>query len=314
MHSASDWSKHTKLRIIWAGGERLLQGPSKTCPFQFWNAYGPTETCITSSVALVPPEDKHPNVGRPMGNTRYYVLDQHLQPVPAGVPGELCIAGAQVARGYLNRPDITSQRFILDPFDPAGKRRMYRTGDVCRWLRDGSMEYVGRSDFQVKIRGYRVELGEIEACITQFDGVQECVVKAFDVGVTKKLVAYVKPKPGQQPDPANVTKHCSDNLAAYMVPGAVVVMEEFPLTVNGKCDRAALKMPEMAAVLVAPIPEGRDRSSTEQKLCTLVASILGIQDVSPDQDMFELGLDSLQAAELASKIRCARHHIDEPRL
>jgi acyl-coenzyme A synthetase/AMP-(fatty) acid ligase len=157
-----------------------------------------------------------------------------------GVPGELCIAGAQVARGYLNKPEKTAEKFLLDPFDPLGKRRMYRTGDVCKWREDGNIEYVGRTDFQVKIRGYRIELGEVESALKSHERVQECVVVAVDGGATKRLAAYVQVKPGWRLERQEMIQHASSKLPAYMIPSSLMLVEAFPLTVNGKIDRRHL--------------------------------------------------------------------------
>jgi len=235
-----------------------------------------------------------------------------------GVPGELCIAGAQVARGYLNKPEKTAEKFLLDPFDPLGKRRMYRTGDVCKWREDGNIEYVGRTDFQVKIRGYRIELGEVESALKSHERVQECVVVAVDGGATKRLAAYVqvKPgKPGQKPGQALTSKelhqYASTLLARYMVPESFSVMDSFPLTVNKKVDRRALPPPTWGVdgqrEFVAP------QSEAEMALVGLVQRVLELdpaEPVSMAADVFALGASSMTLLRLVCyvfPISCLSH-------
>ncbi|WP_329044944.1 amino acid adenylation domain-containing protein [Amycolatopsis sp. NBC_01488] len=263
------------------------------------NVYGPTETTIWSTAAdltAVPGRPGAPTIGGPLANTRVYVLDAALRPVPDGVPGELYIAGAGLARGYLNRPGLTAQRFVADPFGAPGTR-MYRTGDLVRWGGDGRLDYVGRTDHQVKLRGFRIELGEIETALLAVPGVgRATVIVREDAPGDRRLAAYVV---GEGIEPADVRARLGRTLPDYMVPAAVVVLERFPLTANGKLDRSALPAP------VVPATAGHDRLRTpaEDLLCAAFAEVLGVPAVGLHDDFFALGGHSLLATRLLSRVR-----------
>ncbi|MFF8424833.1 amino acid adenylation domain-containing protein [Streptomyces sp. NPDC016566] len=265
------------------------------------NHYGPTETTVGCLDHPVPAGSALPAgpvpLGRPMTNTRVYVLDARLNPVPDGVTGDLYVAGTGVARGYLHRPALTGERFVADPFGPAGSR-MYRTGDRVRWSRDGLLTYVGRADHQVKVRGYRIEPGEVEACLLTAPGVTQavCLVREDQPG-DRRLVAYVAAEAG--PGAAEgLRSHAAAALPAYLVPSAVVVLDRLPLTANGKVDRAALPDPAAPSGPVARAP----RTPEEEILCGLFADILGTGPVGIDDDFFALGGHSLLAMRLLSRI------------
>ncbi|MDA0567191.1 amino acid adenylation domain-containing protein, partial [Streptomonospora sp. S1-112] len=260
------------------------------------NLYGPTETTIWSTAAPLAPGTPV-TIGRPIANTRVYVLDTALRPAAPGTVGELYIAGDGVARGYLGRPGLTAARFVADPFGPPGAR-MYRTGDLVR-LRAGRLHFVGRSDFQVKVRGFRIELGEIESALDDQGGVAQAVAVAReDVPGQVRVVGYVRPAPGAAPDPAALRAALAQRLPDYMVPSAVVVLDAFPQTANGKVDRAALPAP-----LPAAAPAQAPASPLEARLRVLMAEVLGVAALGGDDDFFALGGHSLLATRAANRVR-----------
>jgi nonribosomal peptide synthetase DhbF len=299
--AASKPDKFDGLRII-TGGEAFPSGLKlalQELGCRVHNQYGPTETTIYSTAMLLGDERAGtPPIGRPIWNTRVYVLDAGLKPVPPGVVGELYIAGAGLARGYLGRPELTAERFVADPFGPPGTR-MYRTGDLVRWLPDGSLEYVGRVDHQVKIRGFRIELGEIESLLSRHPAIaQVAVVAREDQPGDKRLVAYVVPHSPAGADPAELRRYVADELPDYMIPSAFVELAEMPLTPNKKIDRKALPAPDIHTVT------GRGpRTPQEEMLCDLFAEVLGLAHVGIDEDFFVLGGHSLLAGRVIARIR-----------
>ncbi|MUN36834.1 amino acid adenylation domain-containing protein [Actinomadura sp. NEAU-AAG5] len=293
-----DAAAFAAVRVL-VGGEALppdLAGELAKAGRSVTNLYGPTETTIWSTAADVTSPDAR--IGRPIGNTRVYVLDAGLSPVAPGVAGELYIAGDGLARGYLNRPALSAERFVACPFGAEGER-MYRTGDLVRWTAGGELEYLGRVDHQVKIRGFRIELGEIESVLAGHPGVSRVVVVARDDGAgTARLVAYLVPSDGPV-DVQDLRRHLGGTLPAYMVPSAFVELDGLPLTPNGKIDRKALPEPELGTAGQGRAP----RTEREEILCGLVADILGLPKVSIDDDFFVLGGHSLLALRLVSRIR-----------
>ncbi|EXL31150.1 Syringopeptin synthetase C [Pseudomonas syringae pv. syringae str. B301D-R] len=268
------------------------------------NLYGPSETTTYSSwVAMDRDDGFAAHIGKPVGNTQFYLLDEQQQPVPLGVAGEIYIGGAGVARGYLNRDDLTAERFVKDPFSPQPAARMYRTGDLGRYLPDGNIEYLGRNDDQVKIRGFRIELGEIDARLTRHPAIHEAVVAAReDVPGDKRLVAYYTLSAGHASvDIDSLRGWLQEQLPAYMIPVAYVLLDALPLTPNGKLDRKALPAPDADALIRRgyEAPQGE----TETLLAQIWSDLLQLERVSRHDQFFELGGHSLLAMRLISQIR-----------
>jgi aspartate racemase len=267
--------------------KRLLHD-IRTC--RVINGYGPTEGTTFSVCFPVPDSsliEKRVPIGRPISNTTVYVLASNLGPVPVGATGELYIGGAGVSRGYFHRPDLTAQSFIPNPFGLPG-RRLYRTGDMVRYLTDGLLEFEGRVDFQVKVRGYRIELEEVEAALLSDPDVREAAVVAIpEPNGDKRLVAYVVGKGDSPPDLKELRENLKGHLPEYMLPSALVVLKALPLTENGKVDRKALPYPERHA------PSGAVESEIEQVVAEIWASALGVSEVGVNDDFFDLGGTSL---------------------
>ncbi|MEH2000300.1 MAG: amino acid adenylation domain-containing protein [Nostoc sp.] len=279
-----------KLIAEWSKGRR------------FFNAYGPTESTVCATLVECTSDDTQLTIGRAIANTQIYILDSDLQPVPIGTPGELYIGGDGLARGYLNAKELTKERFIPHPFEEAEGSRLYKTGDLARFLPDGNIEFLGRIDHQVKVRGFRIELGEIEALLSQHPDVQQAVVIAReDIPGDKRLVAYIVLN---QIDASATTlkRFLQEKLPNYMVPAVFVILDSLPLTPNGKVDRQNLPAcdrtrPDIEETFIAP------RNFTEEILVGIWAELLGLEQIGIDDNFFNLGGHSLIAAQMLSRIR-----------
>ncbi|MEM7797121.1 MAG: amino acid adenylation domain-containing protein, partial [Cyanobacteria bacterium P01_C01_bin.118] len=253
---------------------------------QFWNAYGPTEATVCSTLAQLDRQSRQLTIGRPLSNVHTYILDSKLQPVPIGVPGELHIGSVGLARGYLNRPELTEQKFIPNPF---GSGRLYRTGDRARYLANGDIEFLGRIDFQIKLRGFRIELGEIEAVLSRQQSVKNCVVVARGDGQSQ-LIAYVVGDQDLAVD--EIRRQLKQELPDYMVPGWIVPLETLPLTPNGKVDRKTL--PEVdSSIISGQAPYVKPNNTIEETLVSIWESVLHVENVGINNNFFDLGGNSL---------------------
>jgi amino acid adenylation domain-containing protein len=298
-----------RVRCLVIGGEALF-----TEKLDLWrtnapetrivNEYGPTETVVGCCVYEVNGDATTSGpvpIGQPIQNTRLYVLDRNLQPVPIAVTGELYIAGAGLARGYVNSPEVTAQSFVPDPFANTPGERMYKTGDLARYLPDGNIEYVGRNDEQVKIRGYRIELGEIEAAINAGGGVKQCVVVVKGEAERRALVAYVVPEEDRELTGEEIKEQLRSKLPEYMVPVRYVFLEELPVTDNGKVDRRALPDTDDDQRKASTYQEGRNE--TERELANIWQAVLGVERVGINDNFFDLGGHSLLAIQVISRVR-----------
>ncbi|MBQ1076207.1 amino acid adenylation domain-containing protein [Micromonospora sp. C31] len=295
-----------RLKEVWTGGDvaspAAVRRVLEHCPDTVLvHSYGPTEVTFASHHQRFETADRRfagVHLGRLLDNTRAYVLDDRLRPVPLGGTGELYLAGEQVARGYLGRPALTAERFVADPFDPACGR-MYRTGDLVAWTSTGDLRFVGRADGQVKIRGFRIEPAEVEAVLGAQAGVgQVAVVVREDRPGDKRLVGYVVPADGADLDGVTLVDAAARQLPGYMVPSAVLVLDRLPVTANGKLDRRALPAPQHG-----PAAGRAPRTPAEQRLCALFAEVLGVDRVGPDDNFFDLGGHSLLATRLIARAR-----------
>ncbi|MFJ6381175.1 non-ribosomal peptide synthase/polyketide synthase [Kitasatospora sp. NPDC092039] len=298
-------------REVWTGGEAVPAAAVRkvlaACPgLTVVDGYGPTETTTFATRRAFRAGDELPAalpIGRPLDNTRVYVLDGALQPQPPGVTGELYIAGAGLARGYAGRPGETAARYLADPFGPPGER-MYRTGDTVRWSEDGELHFVGRADDQIKIRGFRIEPAEIEARLTAHPAVAEAVVSLHQDGGRKRLAAHLVPAEGAEPPgAAGLRAHLAADLPDYMLPAAFVTLPELPLTANGKVDRRRLPAPDWSAG--GDRPHRAPGTARERLLAGIWAELLGVERVGLDDDFFLLGGDSILSIQVVSRARAA---------
>jgi len=296
-----DSEKTPSFRKILCGGETLpeeLAARLLDVSLEAWNVYGPTETTIWSTCGLIK-QGGPISIGRPIGNTQVYVLDEEMEPVPVGVAGELYIGGDGLARGYIGQAGLTAQRFVANPFTQG--KRLYRTGDRVRWRAGGELEFLGRMDEQVKIRGYRIEPAEVEAALLKHEQVKQALVMVReDEPGEKSLVGYVATGEGTSIEITQVREHLKQQLPAYLIPSAWVVLENLPLTENGKIDRNALPAPlkrAEASGYVAP------RTPIEKAMAEIWMKILQVEQVGINDNFFDLGGHSLKAMRVITEVR-----------
>ena len=299
------WPSMASLRILLTGGDRLHQRPRPGLPFTLVNNYGPTEATVVATSGVVSPGDAsaEPSIGTPIDNTRIYILDEKLRPVPDGEIGELYIAGEGLAHGYVNRPDLTAAKFVNDPFSDDPSARMYRTGDLGVELPGGEIAFRGRNDDQLKIRGFRIEPGEIIAALNQHAAVRMSEVKALeeDQG-EKRLAAYLVLNEGASPTAVEIRDFLREYLPEYMVPSFFIRVDAMPLTVHGKVDRNALPSPNSANLLRSG--EALNASTAvEQQLLAIMQKLLNVSEINLQDDFFLLGGHSLLGAQLIAKVK-----------
>ncbi|WDD36956.1 amino acid adenylation domain-containing protein (plasmid) [Nostoc sp. UHCC 0926] len=302
---AAGWGENHQLKIL-CGGEalsaQLANQLLKRCD-SLWNMYGPTETTIWSAAYQVEKDTSIVPISQPIANTQFYILDQHAQLVPVGVPGELHIGGDGLARGYLNRPELSAEKFIPNPFSDKSAARLYKTGDLARYLPNGEIEYLGRIDYQVKVRGFRIELGEIEAHLSQHPKVRETVVVVrSDEASSQRIVAYVVPQKEQALTITQLRDFLESKLPNYMVPTAFVMLEALPLTPNGKIHRKALPAPdqtrpELEAIYQPP------QTEVEKTITKIWQEVLHVEELGIHDNFFELGGHSLLLVQVHSKLQ-----------
>jgi amino acid adenylation domain-containing protein len=288
------------LRVLMNGGEALTTDLiARWSPgLKMINAYGPTESTVCATISNSLTGVDNPTIGSPIVNTRVYILDGSLEPAPVGVPGELYIAGEGLARGYLNRPSLTSSRFVADSYGKIAGSRMYRTGDLARWRKDGTLEFLGRTDEQVKVRGFRIELGEIETVLrSQPEIADAAVVVRENQSFTKQIAAYLVPSNGSIPDSVMLRQRLSERLPVYMLPAVFIAVEALPRNPNGKLNRRMLPRIEHRSKSTRP-----PGSQEEVAISAMFAEVLGVDSVFAEDDFFALGGDSLGAMRLVSRL------------
>jgi amino acid adenylation domain-containing protein len=300
------WPSETALRVLLTGGDTLHTYPPLNLPFQVVNNYGPTEcTVVASSGTVLPNErpDVAPSIGRPIVNTQIYILDEHMQQVPIGAVGEIHIGGAGLARGYLNHPELTAERFVPNPFTSDFNARLYKTGDLARYLPDGQISFLGRTDEQIKIRGCRIELNEITTVLSTHPMVEASLVLASeDTAGDKHLVAYIVAKSSSQPTGRNLRHFVGAHLPAFMVPDVFVRLDSMPVNANGKIDRLALPTATEANILRCETSACAS-TPTQQVLARIIEGLLRLEQVGMNDNFFLLGGNSLLGAQVIARVR-----------
>jgi amino acid adenylation domain-containing protein len=310
------WPPKSAFRILLTGADTLRRLPSQNLPFSLVNNYGPTEcTVVATSGKISASNNSHhsandgandlPSIGRPIDNVTIYVVDEQLQRVPDGTPGELLIGGQGVGRGYLNSPTLTVEKFLPDTFSDISGARLYRTGDLGRILPDGQIAFMGRIDDQIKVMGHRIEPNEIVTVLNRHPKIETSFVSSYaDASGNQRLVAYIVPSIDTTPNAGDLQNFVGDYLPAHMVPATYVQLSHLPLTAHGKLDRAALPQPTIDNILREESVEANaTQSPIEEHLSAVLASLLGVAHVGSDDNFFTLGGHSLMGAQLIAKIR-----------
>jgi amino acid adenylation domain-containing protein len=298
------------LRQLLAGGDVLsmthVQKVLDRLDCTLINGYGPTENTTFTCCYAIPREAQPGNsvpIGKPIANTQVYIVDDRLEPLPAGEVGELYIGGDGLARGYLNRPELTAERFVASPFPEVSSARLYKTGDLARFREDGTVEFLGRADSQVKLRGFRIELEEIEVALSRYAGVREALVIAREIAVAdKQLVAFIVGEPDNLPEICGLRAYLEESLPDYMIPAFLFRLDALPLNPNGKVDRQALlemipRRQQRNSAFIAP------ESETEKQIAAVLQGVLGIERVSVDDNFFDLGANSLRLARAHNQLQ-----------
>jgi amino acid adenylation domain-containing protein len=301
-----DWPPESALRVLLTGADTLRRRPAKVLPFDLVNNYGPTECTVVATSGKIQRREgayEAPSIGRAIGNVSVHIVDEQLQPVPAGAAGELLIGGAGVARGYLNAPELTAERFLPDPFrgEPGG--RLYRTGDLGCYLPDGQIAFLGRIDDQIKIMGFRIEPQEVVAALRLYPDIRDSFVTAYtDQSGNRRLLAYVVLATPQRTKSSDLRRFLSDYLPDYMLPSTFVVVPELPQSAHGKVIRSALPEPTASNILDDDSFEA-PQSPIEKHLAGFLSALLRVDHVGRDDNFFTLGGHSLMGAQLIAKIQ-----------
>lgn len=299
------WPRRTALRFLLTGADTLHSYPPATLPFNVVNNYGPTECTVVATSAIVPPQESAgslPPIGRPIDNTEIYILDENMKEVPTGQLAEICIGGAGLARGYLNDPELTAARFIRNPLSAVAGSRLYRTGDLGCWLPNGQIAFHGRVDDQVKIRGYRIELNEIIGVLSRHPGVRENVVVASeDRQGEKRLVAYLVPQASSL-TVSELRDFLARELPNYMIPSTFVNLDAIPIGATGKVNRSALPAPSEENMLRDEAFVGA-RTPTERRIAAIITSLLGLDSMGVNDNLFYFGGNSLFGTQVIERLR-----------
>jgi amino acid adenylation domain-containing protein len=301
-----EWPSHAALRFLLTGADTLHHYPSPRLPFALINNYGPTEATVVSTSGCIPSNthtERPPLIGCPIDNMQIYILDEYLRLVPDGTPGELYIGGIGLARGYLNRPELNAEKFIPHPWSAEPGARLYKTGDLARFLPDGQIDFLGRIDRQIKIRGYRIEPDEIISVLNGHPAVQTSVVLAReDTPGDKRLVSYVVLNQAMSASANTLQLWLAERLPDYMIPAVFVQLDTLPVTANGKVDRAALPAPDASNTLLRRDITATPNTLVEERLVEILALLLGLEQVGIDDNFFLLGGNSMMGTQLITRV------------